>query len=291
MTTPAPLDPLQSLYDAGRGNALPLSAALAALYGPLALPAPPPERPYVVANFVASLDGVVALDDAGRTGGGEISGHNVHDRAVMGLLRAAADAVIVGAGTLRADPDHLWTAAHIYPPLADAYRALRSALGKPHPPLDVIVTASGDVDPYLPVFRSDAVRPLVVTTDRGAAHLRAQNPPPSLRIASVGDVPRVTARAILDAVARAQVPDGATNALALVEGGPHLMADFYSEGLLDEQFLTLAPQVVGRAGASARPGLVEGVRLAPGHAVWGDLLSVKRAASHLFLRYAFPTRA
>jgi riboflavin biosynthesis pyrimidine reductase len=234
---------------------------------------------------------VVALDDAGRTGGGEISGHNAHDRAVMGLLRAAADAVIVGAGTLRADPDHLWTAAHIYPPLADAYRALRAALGKPHPPLNVVVTAGGRVDPHLPVFRSDAVRPLVVTTDRGAAHLRAQDPPASLRIASVGDVPRVTARATLAAVAHAQAHDGAANGLALVEGGPHLIADFYAEGLLDEQFLTLAPQVVGRAVPSLRPGLVEGIRLAPEHPAWGDLLSVKRGGSHLFLRYAFPARS
>jgi hypothetical protein len=59
----------------------------------------------------------------------------------MGLLRAAADAVIVGAGTLRASPQILWIAEQTYRPLADVYRSFRAALGKPQPPLNVIVTA------------------------------------------------------------------------------------------------------------------------------------------------------
>jgi riboflavin biosynthesis pyrimidine reductase len=53
--------------------------------------------------------------------------------------------------------------------------------------------------------------------------------------------------------------------------------------LVDEIFLTLAPQVIGRAGD--RLGLVEGVGLAPGEARWHELASVKRAGEHLFLRY------
>ena len=72
--------------------------------------------------------------------------------------------MIVGAGTLRDVPKHLWTAEHVYPALAEAYGQLRAALGKPEPPLNVIVTASGALDMALPVFKSGQVPVLIVTT-------------------------------------------------------------------------------------------------------------------------------
>src|SRR5712691_11063302 len=126
------LTPLEPLFEAQGGSALPLPADLATLYGRLHLPSHP-ARPYVISNFVTALDGVVALNDADHAGGGDISGFNWHDQFVMGLLRAVADAVIVGAGTLRSVPQHRWTARYIYPPLADAYQGFREALGKPAP--------------------------------------------------------------------------------------------------------------------------------------------------------------
>ena len=67
--------------------------------------------------------------------------------------------------------------------------------------------------------------------------------------------------------------------------------DFFAERRIDEQFLTLAPQVAGRDGLPARPGLVAGKLFAPDHPLWGTLIGVKRGGSHLFLRYAFSTRA
>ena len=139
------LEPLEMLYEWDRGGeALPLPPGLSALYGPLRFP-PHPDRPYVVGNFVTSLDGVAALEEPGYAGGGPISGHNPHDRMVMGLLRAVADAVIVGAGTQRAaNPRHLWTAEYIAPALADAYQALRARLGRPRSPLNVVITARRD---------------------------------------------------------------------------------------------------------------------------------------------------
>jgi riboflavin biosynthesis pyrimidine reductase len=69
----------------------------------------------VYANFVASLDGVVALGPEYPSSGSTISGHEPADRFVMGLLRAFADAVVIGAGTLRATPTHRWTPAHVCP--------------------------------------------------------------------------------------------------------------------------------------------------------------------------------
>src|SRR2546430_13757802 len=153
--------PLESLFDVVRGAALPLPPDLAHLYGRLAFPLHP-GRMYVIGNFVTTLDGVVALNETGHAGGGDISGFNQHDRMVMGLLRAVADAVIVGAGTLRSVPQHRWTAEYVYPSFADTYQQLRLSLGKKAPPLNVIVTSHGEVDLNLPVFQSGEVPVLLI---------------------------------------------------------------------------------------------------------------------------------
>ena len=275
------LAPLASLYETERGPDVPLPPELGALYGRLQFPAHP-GRPHVIGNFVTTLDGVVALDTPGRSGGGEISGSNAHDHMVMGLLRAVADAVVVGAGTLRSVPKHLWTAAHIYPALAAAYQALRTALGKPEPPLNVVVTASGELDLDRPVFQSGKVPTLIATTTHGAQRLHGRALPPSVQIADLHSSAPLSARAILQAVS-----DVRPMQIILVEGGPRLMGDFFAEQCLDELFLTLAPQVAGRDDASQRPGLVAGHSFAPERPLWGTLVGVKRAGSHLFLRYAF----
>ncbi len=281
MTT---LAPLEALYDAAEGSPLPLPPDLATLYGRLAFP-PHPGQPYVIANFVTTLDGVVSLGVPGQEGGAEISGFNRHDRMVMGLLRAVADAVVVGAGTLRASPQHRWTADYIFPPLADAYRALRSTLGKGEPPLNVIVTARGELDLDLPVFRSGEVPVLIVTTVEGANRIRARGLPPSVQVVAAANAGPLGAGAVLDAVGRARRSE-----VILVEAGPHLIGDFFAEQCLDELFLTLAPHVAGRDGVMERPGLVVGQRFAPEHPRWGMLAGVKRGASHLFLRYSFASR-
>jgi riboflavin biosynthesis pyrimidine reductase len=276
------LAPLQDLFDAATGDELPLPCALANLYGRLRTPRRA-ARPYVIGNVVASLDGVVSLGIPGKAGGGEISGFNPHDRMVMGLLRAAADAVIIGAGTLRAaSADHVWTADYIYPQLVDAYQELRAALGKPEPPLNVVVTGGGNIDLDRRLFRSGAVPSLIVTTAAGARCLQDRDLPPSARVEAVaGDAP-LSAQAVLDAVDRARKSD-----LVLIEAGPRLMSDFFAEQLLDELFLTLAPQVAGRDGTIDRPGLVNGKVFAPDLPVWGTLVGLKRGGDHLFLRYAF----
>ncbi len=69
------------------------------------------------------------------------------------------------------------------------------------------------------------------------------------------------------------------------------MADFFAERVLDEQFLTLAPQIAGRDSSARRPGLVDEKTLAPESSVWGTLAGVKRAGEHLFLRYAFESKS
>src|SRR5712691_7592025 len=175
------LAPLETLHEAKRGAVLPLPPGLARLYGRLRMP-PARARPHLFSNFVTTLDGVVSLNVKGHASGGDISGFSVQDRMVMGLLRAVADVVIVGAGTLGVDRRHIWTAEGIFPALADDYRALRTALGKRGPPLNAIVSGSGRVDLSLPVFASGEVQALVVTTSAGAKRLSKQKRPGSVEI-------------------------------------------------------------------------------------------------------------
>lgn len=278
------LSPLETLFDTDLGKPLAMPPELAMLYGKLQIPLQA-GRTYVISNFVSTLDGVVSLNIPGHSGGSEISGANQQDRMVMGLLRAAADAVVVGAGTLRAVPKHLWTADYIFPDLADAYAAFRALLNKSGSPLNVIVTASGDLDPNLPVFASGKVATLIVTNGKGAERLASHHFQPNVSVQAVAAVGRITAQAVITAINQVRRSE-----LVLVEGGPQLLADFVAEDLLDELFLTLAPQIAGRADANDRPALVEGKLFAPDRAVWSQLCSVKRGDDHLFLRYGIAQR-
>lgn len=287
---PAALASLATLIETKRGALLPLPPRLARLYGRLRMALPRP-YPHVFSNFVSTLDGVVSLNAKGHASGGDISGFSAQDRMVMGLLRAMADVVIIGSGTLGVDRRHVWTAEAIFPKLADEYRRLRTALGKHGAPLNVIVSGSGGIDLRLPVFASGKVQALIVTTDAGARRLRRQKAPDSVEIRAIRQsagaerhgASAIPARAILDEVRRVS-----RGKRILVEGGPRLLGDFYAEGLLDEQFLTLAPQIAGRKGGDRRLGLVMGKAFAPRDPLWGKLIDLRRGGSHLFLRYSFP---
>jgi riboflavin biosynthesis pyrimidine reductase len=269
------LQPFATWFDDSAGDPLPLPPALAALHGPLRLPRRS-DRAHVFVNFVASVDGIVVVDPPRGTGA-DLSGGDPHDRALMGILRAVADAVVIGAGNLRAEGDHVWTAERIAPALAPEYGALRAALGKPPAPLQVVVTGSGDVELSRAVF-SGAAPALVVTTAAGAARLAAQgqNVPTAVPAPGAGWIPL---RAVL---AAARLGPGA---LVLVESGPTSTARYLEEGAVDELFLTSAPLLVGRGGATPTLGLVEG-RFFPPRALPLRLVSARRGGSALFLRYA-----
>jgi len=275
---------LETLLEARRGPALPLPPGLARLYGTFRMPRPRPiARFHVFSNFVSTLDGVVSLQTKGHSGGGDISGFSAQDRMVMGLLRAAADVVIVGSGTLAADPRHVWTPGAICPELANDYRRLETALLKRLPSLNVVVSASGGVNLRLPVFASGQVPALIVTTTAGMKRMIRQTVPNSVQIRSIrpgrGEIP---AGAILEEVRRVN-----SGRRILVEGGPTLLGTFYRERLIDEQFLTLAPQIAGRDTGDARLGLVMGTTFAPRDPLWGTLIDARRGSRLLFLRYSF----
>jgi riboflavin biosynthesis pyrimidine reductase len=279
------MDQINTLFDRNKTQDQPvLPEELNTLYGgDLRFPAFH-FRPYVIGNFVSTIDGVVSFEIPGESGGGDISGFNEADRFIMGLLRASADAVIVGAGTLReVASGHLWLAEHVYPEARERYARYRQRmLNKLVPPLNVIVSGSGTVDLQKAVFHTDAVKTLIVTLPKGA-ELLAKNGV-ALTTADVraieGEDGKIAPAAILKLLR-----DEFGVKILLHEGGPVLFGDFVVHGCVDELFLTVAPQFAGRDAKRQRPGIVAGAEFLPQTAPWLKLLGVKQSASHLYLRY------
>ena len=241
-------------------------------------------RPYVVANFVSTLDGAVSFALPGLAGGDPISGGNDGDRFIMGLLRASADAVLVASGTVSAvSPEHLWLPEFIYPAERDSYAYYRSVLKKAAHPLIVIVSGSGNLELDRAVFHATGVRVVIVTTEHGKSMLEFKGvdalPSTELRLQAARGG-RIAPHAILKLL---EEEFGA--GCVLTEGGPTLFGEFVTCGLIDELFLTIAPQIAGRSRQHSRPAFVEGAEFTPGTAPWLKLLSAKKSGDHLYLRY------
>jgi riboflavin biosynthesis pyrimidine reductase len=236
----------------------------------------------VVANFAATIDGVASLASAGVASGGQITGFLAHDRLFMGVLRAAADAVVVGAGTLRAVPRHVWTAEHLYPPAAAEFAELRRRLRKRTAPWTVVVTAAGRVDPNYAPFTSGETRVILATTPQGKRRLARRRWPDPVEILAFPGGRTVSPAHLLTALRRRGVRDR-----VVVEGGPHLFGSFLEERCVDDLFQTIAPQVAGRD-PPRRPGLAAGRPFAPADPRWAALTGVRRAQDFLFLRWKFP---
>ena len=260
------MEPLLRLFEREGLPAGPLPGALAAIYGGgLSLP-----RPGVVANFVSSVDAVVALTCEGESGH-IISGADEGDRFIMGLLRATSDAVLIGAGTFRKAGGQLWHPEAIFPASRDHFATLRRQLGLRSHPLLVIVTDVGDIDPTQPALQDS----LIITTPQGESRLRGRLP--STAQIAVFNASPISGTNILECLR------GRGLQVILVEGVPTLMGQLLEESLIDELFLTTSPRLFGRQEGDGRKSLVEGVNLG-GRSL--KLLSVRGHESHLYLRYA-----
>jgi riboflavin biosynthesis pyrimidine reductase len=186
-----------------------------------------PDRVWLRANFIASLDGGATIGGTtGRLGG-------PGDRALFSLLRELADVILVGAGTVRVE-DYSGARPTI------AQRQRRQTRGQSEVPPLAIVTKSGRLDRDLPVFTRTEVPPLVCTctavadqTRRGLAGLA------EVIECSDDDPARVDEAAVLAALA-----DRGLHRM-LTEGGPTLFGSFVEREMLDELCLTIAPSLVG----------------------------------------------
>lgn len=268
------LQPL-ALLDERPGSGLPLPPELRRLYGgDIGLP----ER-CLFANFVQTMDGVVAipsLPDSNRL----IGGDSAADRFVMGLLRACADLVLIGSGTLRASARGRWRPETVYPPAEGLYAALRRALGLPPHPRVAILTASGSIAPDRAVLGDG---PIVLTTEAGAERLTGTVPSEVELVTLPGD-DALDVRSAVDHLR------GRGHDRILSEAGPHVFGSLLAADLVDDLFLTVSPLLAGRA-ATRHLGLVEGVELLPGSERRTSLRSVRAHASHLFLQYELRARS
>ena len=268
MGTDSPLEPLEVLYEADDLPSADLPSQLRYLHGgDLGF-----DEPRLYANFVSTLDGVVAIPLIPQSNKLIAAGSEA-DRFLMGLLRAFADVVLIGSGTLRASPRGTWRPEKIYPAAGGAFAELRQRLGRSEPPEVAILTGSGSIDPGHPVLASGAV---VLTSHAGAARLDGRLPSASVVVSLDGETtidPRVAVSALHERGHR----------LILSEAGPHSFGAFLAAGVVDELFLTLSPLLVGDAGQGSRFRLVESADLVP--FMHGRLLSLRRHGAHVFLRY------
>ena len=263
-----------------------LPQGLRKLYdGDLHFRIPPAERPFVIGNFVSTLDGIVSYKINGQAGGSTISGADPGDRFIMGLLRASADAIMVGARTVHdVSRESLWIPEYTYPEAKHLYSDYRlNMLRKPRYPLVVIVSGSGRLELERAVFRTAGVRTVVITTPAGKDEL-----------ARVGGTKLDSVETCaVDAIGGSITPQTILRLLhmqfgvqiLLHEGGPTLFGQFLAADAVDELFMTLSPQCAGRKVGSIRPGLVHGVEFTPDLAPWFHIVSVKQGAEYLYLRY------
>jgi riboflavin biosynthesis pyrimidine reductase len=281
------MEPVRTVVERDPQPAKPvLPPALRELYnGDLDFPTGPGRRPHVIANFVSTLDGVISYQIQGSSGGSTISGSDTADRFIMGLLRASVDAVMVGSRTVHdVSPKHLWIPQFIYPEAQASYTDYRvNVLHKPQNPLVVIVSGSGRLDLERATFRTPDVKTLVITTPAGRDELAKAG---ATQLASVEIRTIDASGGSIDPQAMLQLLHSQFGVRMLLhEGGPALFGQFLASEVVDELFMTLSPQIAGRAARTIRPGLVEGVEFLPQTAPWLRLLSVKERGEHLYLRY------
>ncbi|HEY5976612.1 MAG TPA: dihydrofolate reductase family protein [Solirubrobacterales bacterium] len=216
---------------------------------------PPEGRPFVAMNFAATVDGRAAMEGVSGPIGSST------DTAMLAALRTRFDAVMIGAGTMRAER---------YGQMAtkEETRALREGLGLSPRPLIVIVSGRLDLPWEAPLFTSGGGEVLILT-----ANTEAEAPATETPVRVVRHEGGVDLAAALLALRQEQ----GVRAL-LCEGGPRLHAQLQAGGLVDDLFLTTAPKLSG----GGAPRIVEGELPEP---LDLDLAWLLESDGELFARY------
>ncbi len=212
-------------------------------------------------NMVCSVDGRTAI------GGKASSLGTTTDRRVMRTLRSKADAVMIGGGTLRAERLSLGL----------------DELGGVPPPLAIIVTHTGNIPLEDHLVATEEQEVLILLSDRVP-----QGVVERLReLAQVMRAPADSTGAVdLDRALQALKAERGVDVL-VVEGGPGLNHALISRNLVDELFLTVAPELLGGTAAQTLT-LLRGPEIPARGRPALELVSIHLADGELFLRYSLP---
>jgi riboflavin-specific deaminase-like protein len=217
-------------------------------------------RPYVVTNMVSTVDGKSALDGTAAGIGSRT------DAILMRQVRVVVDAVMHGAGTLRAE---------IVDPRVDAERSRQRVLrGLPPQPLAVAVSGSLDLEPSSRFLVNGPAGTVILTAEEAPRERRAQLARYATLLVDPG--PEVDLAAAL----RRLLDEHGVRRL-LSEGGPTLNQRLLDAGLIDELFLTIAPKLAGGRGRTTVDGQAPTVRIRARL----DLVSLYEHDGELFARY------
>ncbi len=279
------------LFD--EGEASPLEDPAYRRYGKLSFPAAPAGRPWIFSNFVQSLDGIVSFK--GKHAAGSDISRSEEDRWLMDLLRAHADAVLIGVNTLL-DETQLGARPRgpVFRIMDEELRRLRQKLGKRRE-MNIIVTGSATLDlSAFRIFDGELVDAVLVTTEAGARRLAEKRTHPQVRVVVSGKEKFVDLRETAQMLRR----DLGVERL-LCEGGPTLYGYLSRAGLVDEKFVTVSPVEVGemvppeqeksaadeRSPSVYRPTTFHAPGFTAENAPWWRWLSCRRAGEHQFSRY------
>lgn len=254
------------------------------IYGPFGFPPPPENRPFISANFVQSLDGLVSFRDIPEKSGGAFISRSEEDQWLIGFLRAHHDAQLLGASTLRAErgPDGLgWDYGSLDPEWL-TYR--RKVLGRDKS-IVIVVSRSGNLDFNDRIFHSPVTNVWIATTESGAARLKPKisASKPRIIVPNPGD-------SIMPLALAEYLRNECGIRTLLCEAGPNLYSQFFAASLIDEDFRTISTQVIGQQGEGpdSRPAAYEGPPFVPETAPWLRLISLHYALPyHLFLRLRY----
>jgi riboflavin biosynthesis pyrimidine reductase len=263
-------------------------------YGKLGFPAPHAERPWTYANFVQSIDGVASFK--GRHASGSDISQSAEDRWLMDLLRAHADAILMGVNTLveetLSSPQLNGGRGPVYRIEDESLRDLRAKLGRGREKV-IFVSASGSLDPRAyRVFDGDLMDAAILTTAAGAARLQA-------RAAGVAVIVAGEDKTIDLSFAVHLLRTKMSIGNLLCEGGPTLYGSMARAKLIDEKFVTVSPVEVGllvppeqepSPGAHAtqpnvRPTTFMYAGFTRENAPWWRWMSCRRVGDHQFNRY------
>jgi riboflavin biosynthesis pyrimidine reductase len=272
----------------------PLPSRLKELYGAFGFPEnTKTDRPYITSNLVMALDGKASFRELKGRAGGNVVSQSADDRWLMDFYRAHHDAQLIGASTLREELGVDGKSLD-YGIDDEELRAYRLEILKLGLQKIIVLTGSGNLDLSASLFSSARVEPWILTSDEGEKNIRAQIKTSAqnntVKIISAGAGGRIDVAAAVQLLRR----EHGIGTL-LCEGGPNLYSELLKKQFIDEDFRTIAFQVLGKSTIPGieRPTTYGDVSYMPETAPWFRLISMHVALPHhafLRLRYEGPRK-